>query len=158
MEIVLLAVGKLRPSYRALGNDYLRRLGRQVAVREVEVKEASRAPTVAAQREEEGRRLMERMPERARLVALTREGSGWSSEELARRLRTWLSEARPVALAIGGSHGLAPGIVGRAADRWSLGPLTLPHELARVVVAEQLYRAATILRGEPYHKGAGARR
>ena len=85
-----------------------KRLGRQVAVREVEVKEASRAPTVAAQREEEGRRLMERMPERARLVALTREGSGWSSEELARRLRTWLSEARPVALAIGGSHGLAP--------------------------------------------------
>lgn len=158
MELLLLAVGKLRPSYRTLCDDYLRRLGRQVAVREVEVKEASRAPTVRAQREEEGRRLMERMPERGRLVALTREGGGWSSEELARRLERWMAEARPVALAIGGSHGLAPELVGRAADRWSLGPLTLPHELARVVVAEQLYRAATILRGEPYHKGAGTRR
>ena len=66
-----------------------------------------------------------------------------------------MQEARPVALAIGGSHGLAPDLMAAAADRWSLGPLTLPHELARVVVAEQLYRAVTILRGEPYHKGAG---
>jgi len=156
-ELILLCVGRLRPSYRALCDDYLRRLGRHVPIREVEVKEASRAPTMDAQREEEGRRLMERVPERARLVALTREGMGWSSEELARRLQSWLAEARPVALAIGGSHGLAPGFVDRAADRWSLGPLTLPHELARVVVAEQLYRASTILRGEPYHKGAGAR-
>jgi 23S rRNA (pseudouridine1915-N3)-methyltransferase len=158
MDLTLLAVGKLRPAYRALCDEYLRRLGRHVAVREVEVKEASRAPTVDAQREEEGSRLMARMPERARLVALTREGDGWSSEELARRLQRWLAEARPVALAIGGSHGLPPGLVARAADRWSLGPLTLPHELARVVVSEQLYRASTILRGEPYHKGAGARR
>ena len=158
MDLILLAVGRLRPAYRALCDDYLRRLGRHVAAREVEVKEASRAPTVHAQREEEGGRLMGRVPERARLVALTREGGGWSSEELARRLQGWLAEARPVALAIGGSHGLAPGLVARAADRWSLGPLTLPHELARVVVAEQLYRASTILRGEPYHKGAGARR
>jgi 23S rRNA (pseudouridine1915-N3)-methyltransferase len=158
MNITLLTVGKLRPSCRALCDDYLRRLGRHVSVREVEVKEASRAATVEAQREAEGSRLMERAPERARLVALTRAGSGWSSEELARRLGSWLTEARPVALAIGGSRGLSPGLVARAADRWSLGPLTLPHELARVVVAEQLYRAATILRGEPYHKGAGARR
>ena len=158
MDLVLLTVGKLRPSYRAVCDDYLRRLQRHVSVREIEVKEASRAPTIAAQREEEGRRLMERVPERARLVALTREGSGWSSEALAGRMQGWLTEARPVALAIGGSHGLAPGLVARAGDRWSLGPLTLPHELARVVVAEQLYRASTILRGEPYHKGAGARR
>jgi 23S rRNA (pseudouridine1915-N3)-methyltransferase len=62
-----------------------------------------------------------------------------------------------VALAIGGSRGLAPDLLAVAADRWSLGPLTLPHELARVVVVEQLYRAGTMLRGEPYHKGAGDR-
>ena len=69
-----------------------------------------------------------------------------------------MEEARPLALVIGGSHGLAPDLLAAAGDRWSLGPLTLPHELARVVVAEQLYRAVTILRGEPYHKGAGDRR
>jgi 23S rRNA (pseudouridine1915-N3)-methyltransferase len=77
--------------------------------------------------------------------------------ELARRLEAWMRDARPVALAIGGSRGLDPALVAAASDRWSLGPLTLPHELARVVVAEQLYRATTILRGEPYHKGAETR-
>jgi 23S rRNA (pseudouridine1915-N3)-methyltransferase len=155
MELVLLAVGKLRPSYREAMDDYLRRLGRHVKVREVEVREASRAPTVDARRSEEAGRLLARRPAGARLVALARLGAGWSSEELARRLGRWMQEARPVALAIGGSHGLAPDLLADAGDRWSLGPLTLPHELARVVVAEQLYRAVTILRGEPYHKGAG---
>ena len=125
-------------------------------MREVEVREASRAPTVTAQRAEEAERLLARRPAGSRLVALARQGAGWSSEELARRMERWTHEARPVALAIGGSHGLAPDLLSAAADRWSLGPLTLPHELARVVVAEQLYRAVTILRGEPYHKGAGA--
>jgi 23S rRNA (pseudouridine1915-N3)-methyltransferase len=155
MELVLLAVGKLRPSYREAMDDYLRRLGRHVKVREIEVREAARAPTVAAQRSEEADRLLARRPAASRLVALARQGTGWSSEELARRLGRWMQEARPVALAIGGSRGLAPDLLAAAGDRWSLGPLTLPHELARVVVGEQLYRAVTILRGEPYHKGAG---
>jgi 23S rRNA (pseudouridine1915-N3)-methyltransferase len=150
-------VGKLRPAYRAAADEYLRRLGRHHKVREVEVREASRAPTVLAQQREEGERLRARLPAGGRLVALAREGAGWSSEELARRLGSWMREARPVALAIGGSHGLDSALLASAADRWSLGPLTLPHELARVVVAEQLYRASTILRGEPYHKGAGTR-
>jgi 23S rRNA (pseudouridine1915-N3)-methyltransferase len=154
--MVLLAVGKLRPSFRAAADDYLRRLARHVKVREVEVREAGRTRSREAQRSEEATRLLARCPPGARLVALARQGAGWSSEELARRLDRWLREARPVALAIGGSYGLAPELLTAAADRWSLGPLTLPHELARVVVAEQLYRAVTILRGEPYHKGAGA--
>jgi 23S rRNA (pseudouridine1915-N3)-methyltransferase len=153
MELVLLTVGKLRPSYRDTCDDYLRRLGRHLKVREVEVREASRSPTVNAQRVEEGARLREKMPGGARLVALARQGAGWSSEEVARRLDRWMHEGRTVVLAIGGSHGLAPELVASAGERWSLGPLTLPHELARVVVAEQLYRASTILRGEPYHKG-----
>jgi 23S rRNA (pseudouridine1915-N3)-methyltransferase len=157
MELVLLAVGKLRPSYRAAADDYLRRLGRHHKVREVEIREASRAPTLVAQQREEAERLRARLPAGARLVTLAREGAGWSSEELARRLQGWIREARPVAFAIGGSRGLDPTLLAAAADRWSLGPLTLPHELARVVVVEQLYRASTILRGEPYHKGAGAR-
>ena len=154
MELFLLTVGKLRPSYREACDDYLRRLGRYLKVREVEVREASRAPSVAAQRAEEGERLLVRRPAGSRLVALARQGTAWSSEELARQLERWRQEARPVAFAIGGSRGLSPALLA-AADRWSLGPLTLPHELARVVVVEQLYRACTILRGEPYHKGAG---
>jgi 23S rRNA (pseudouridine1915-N3)-methyltransferase len=59
-----------------------------------------------------------------------------------------------VVLLLGGSHGLGPAVLEQAAERWSLGPLTLPHELARVVVLEQLYRAFTMLEGHPYHKGS----
>jgi 23S rRNA (pseudouridine1915-N3)-methyltransferase len=154
VDLVVLAVGRLRPPLREVADDYLRRLARYGGVREVEVREASRAPTVPAQREEEAVRLAGRMPAGSRVVALAREGQGWSSAELARRMDEWRLAARPVTFVIGGSHGLAAGLLGRAERRWSLGPLTLPHELARVVVLEQLYRAYTILRGEPYHKGS----
>ena len=119
---MLLAVGKLRPSYREACDDYLRRLSRHVTVRQLEVREASRAPTAAAQRDEEAARLLARAPARARLVALTREGTAWSSEELSRQLARWMREARPVALVVGGSRGLAPGLLARAADRWRKFP------------------------------------
>jgi len=148
-----MAVGKLRPAYREACDDYLRRLGRRAKVHEVEVREAARAPTRAVQQAEEADRLRGRLPPRARVVALAREGAPWSSAELARLVERWETEARPLAFLIGGSTGLDPGLVAGADARWSLGPLTLPHELARIVVAEQLYRAGTILRGEPYHKG-----
>ena len=154
MEIALLAVGKLRPSLREACDDYLRRLSRYARVREVEVREAARAPTLASQRQQEAARLRERVPGGATVVALAREGRPLTSEALAGYMERWQLAARPLALLLGGSHGLAPELVADADLRWSLGPLTLPHELARLVVLEQLYRAFTILRGEPYHKGA----
>jgi 23S rRNA (pseudouridine1915-N3)-methyltransferase len=154
VELVILVVGRLRPAMREAADDYLRRLRRYTGIREVEVREASREPTIPAQREAEAARLAERMPAGSRLVALAREGQGWSSAELARRVDEWRLAARPVTFVLGGSNGLAPALLQQAQLRWSLGPLTLPHELARVVVVEQLYRAFTILRGEPYHKGS----
>jgi 23S rRNA (pseudouridine1915-N3)-methyltransferase len=153
MDLVIVAVGRLRSSYREACDDYLRRLSRYAKVSEVEVREASRAPTVDAQREEEAGRLLARVPGGAAVVALAREGSPWTSEELAKRMEGWRMAARPLAFVIGGSRGLARGLLASAGARWSLGPLTLPHELARVIVTEQLYRAFTIIRGEPYHKG-----
>ena len=105
MELVLLAVGKLRPSFREAADDYLRRLGRHLKVREVEVREASRAPTPAARRAEEAERLLARRPAGSRLVALARQGVGWGSEELGRRLPGWSREARPVARATVGRRG-----------------------------------------------------
>ena len=153
MEISAVAVGKLRPYYRHACDDYATRLKRYTAISEYEVKEASRAPTPAAQLAEEAKRLDAKIPRDAMMVALARDGAAWSSQELARQLERWLLVARPVALVLGGSHGLDPALLARAAHRWSLGPLTLPHELARVVVFEQVYRGFTILRGEPYHKG-----
>jgi 23S rRNA (pseudouridine1915-N3)-methyltransferase len=154
VDLVVLAVGRLRPALREVADDYLRRLSRYAGAREIEVREASRAPTIPAQRGEEAARLTARMPVGSRVVALARDGQGWTSAELARRLDEWRLAARPVTFVIGGSHGLAAALLERAERRWSLGPVTLPHELARVVVLEQLYRAFTILRGEPYHKGS----
>ncbi|HEY8256952.1 MAG TPA: 23S rRNA (pseudouridine(1915)-N(3))-methyltransferase RlmH [Gemmatimonadales bacterium] len=153
MEITLLAVGKLRPAVREVADDYIRRLGRYLRVREVEVKEAARAPTVEAQREEEGRRLGAKLAGGGVLVALAREGTQLTSRDIATHVGRWQLAARPVDLAIGGSSGLGRELLARASFRWSLGPITLPHELARVVVLEQLYRACTILSGEKYHKG-----
>jgi len=152
VRVTLLAVGRLRPHVRAAADDYLTRLARYVTVEEREVKEASRAPTVEAGQRDEHAALAAKVPPGSRLVALDRSGKTWSSEELARRLDDWRLTARPVTFVIGGSHGLAPALVAKADDTWSLGVLTLPHELARVVVLEQLYRGFTILRGEPYHK------
>ena len=154
MDLVVLAVGRLRPALREVADDYLRRLARYAGAREIEIREASRAPTIPALRGEEAGRLASSMPVGSRMVALARDGQGWTSAELARRLDEWRIAARPVAFVIGGSHGLAAALLERAERRWSLGPVTLPHELARVVVLEQLYRAFTILRGEPYHKGS----
>jgi 23S rRNA (pseudouridine1915-N3)-methyltransferase len=154
VEIALLAVGKLRPSLREACDDYLRRLSRYVRVREVEIREAARAPTLTAQRRQEAERLRERLPAGAGLVALAREGTALTSEALAGQMERWQLAGRPLALLLGGSRGLDPELIAEAQMRWSLGPLTLPHELARLVVLEQVYRAFTILRGEPYHKGA----
>jgi len=152
MDLRLLAVGKLCPAYRQAGDEYLKRLRRYASIQEVEIKEASRAPTGVVQRREEAARLRAKLPGDAFLIALDREGTYLTSEALAHQLNRWSESPRSLAFLIGGSTGLADEIRQAAAFRWSLGPLTLPHELARVVVLEQLYRAFTILRGEPYHK------
>ena len=154
METVLLAVGKLRPWCREACDEYLTRIHRYGLIAEREVREAGRAGTPALRRREETTRLEAAIPRGAMGVALDGGGPAWSSEELARRLQGWRLAARPLAVVIGGAFGLEPAFARASDHRWSLGPLTLPHELARVIVLEQWYRAWTILRGEPYHKGA----
>lgn len=152
MAIIVLAVGKLRACYREACDEYAKRLKRYRVFSEVEIREG-RGSTAAETERDEGRRMLEKVPDRAFLVALAREGTPWSSTALAGRLQQWSLESRPLAFLIGGSTGLGREVLDRAEQQWSLGPLTLPHELARVVVYEQLYRGFTILRGEPYHKG-----
>ena len=95
-----------------------------------------------------------RIPEDSRVVALTEQGEAWSSSQLAELVGRWEMEGRDVTFVIGDADGLPDDVLDRAERRWSLGPLTLPHELARVVLLEQLYRAYTIRRGEPYHRGS----
>ncbi len=105
-------------------------------------------------RGEEGKRLLARVPPGAEIVALHETGTAWDSPRLADHLARLQVGASPgAAFVVGGAYGLADEILARAAHRLALGALTLPHELARLVLSEQLYRAGTILRGEPYHKG-----
>jgi 23S rRNA (pseudouridine1915-N3)-methyltransferase len=152
MRTALLAVGRLRPVFREACDEYLARLRRYDEVVERELKEAAAAKPGPDRLKDEGHRLLEALPVDATVVVLDRRGTAWTSEGLARQVQRWRLAARPVALVLGGAAGLAADVLDRADHRWSLGPLTLPHELARVVVLEQWYRAGTILRGEPYHR------
>lgn len=134
--------------------DYARRLRGGWSLELVEVPAAKRSARSrsARLREEEGERLLAALPARAEFVALDERGTGLTSAELARRLAGWQAGGRPLALAIGGPEGLSACCLERAALRWSLSRLTLPHALVRVVVAEQIYRAWSILHRHPYHR------
>ena len=140
MRYRIVAVGRMKnAALRAVCDEYLERLRHYTKVEEHEVKDEAR--------------VLGAVPEGARLVALTRRGDEWSSVQLAEWTEKWDMDGRDVVFAIGGADTL-PDEVLRAAERlWSLSQLTLPHEVARVVVYEQLYRAHTIRRGEPYHRG-----
>ena len=151
MQIALVAVGRLRPYYRDACDDYLRRLRRHAKVAEHEVREGPDAGSGVQRREEAGR-IRGQLPKGGQVVALAIDGEGWSSEAFAERVDRWRTAARPLAFVIGGATGLDDSLLAAADVRWSLGPITLPHELARVVVCEQLYRAFSILGGTPYHK------
>ncbi len=101
----------------------------------------------------EGQRLMAQTDPKDRIVALDERGAAWSTRDLAEKLDDWRMQGRDVALLIGGADGLDDACRARADDVWSLSALTLPHALVRVVVAEQVYRAWTIIAGHPYHRG-----
>ena len=154
MRMFLVGVGRLRPALREVTDDYLRRLRRVVAIEEREAREAGQASTAALRQQQEDERILRLVPDSATITLLDVGGTPWSSEQLATQLDAWRVGARDVALVIGGAEGAGSAVRERATQRWSLGPLTLPHEIARLVVAEQLYRAAMILQGHPYHRGA----
>ena len=155
MRIHLLAVGtRLAPWVTAGFQDYATRLPREFALRLVEVPTAKRTRTasVAALLDKEGARLLAAVPPGARVLALDRDGESWDSVRLSQVINGWMLDGRDVALLIGGPDGLAGACLARAEDRWSLSPLTLPHGMVRVLVAEQIYRAFSLLRGHPYHR------
>jgi 23S rRNA (pseudouridine1915-N3)-methyltransferase len=96
--------------------------------------------------------MLRAIPRASRVVALDVGGRAWTTEQLSEQLAGWLGEGRDLSLLVGGPDGLAQECLKRAHQRWSLSLLTLPHALVRVVVAEQIYRAWSILRGHPYHR------
>jgi 23S rRNA (pseudouridine1915-N3)-methyltransferase len=151
----LLAVGEKMPAWVTEGyREYSQRLPGHLSLilKEQPVAHRGKNPDIERLKRDEGKRMLAAIPAGARAVALEIGGKPWSTEELARRMQGWMQSGGDVALMVGGPDGLAPECLARADERWSLGPMTLPHPLVRVVVAEQLYRAWSILNNHPYHR------
>jgi 23S rRNA (pseudouridine1915-N3)-methyltransferase len=159
MRIIVAAVGRLKQGpERELAASYRKRaeaVGRVFGLREIEIVEIreSRAHEAERRRIEESIAIANVIPERATIVILDERGENLDSPALAALLREWRAEDRPaVCFIIGGADGLAESLRGRAKLRLAFGKATWPHQLARVMLLEQLYRAGTILSGHPYHR------
>ena len=155
MRIHIIAVGQRMPRWvDAAFNDYAKRMPAQCRVYLVEIPAAKRTKNVDIERvlKEEGRRLLAAVPADAQVIALERRGKQKSTEQLAQALQAKLMQGKDLALLIGGPEGLAPECLKNAGEIWSLSELTLPHALVRVLVAEQLYRAWSLINHLPYHR------
>jgi 23S rRNA (pseudouridine1915-N3)-methyltransferase len=155
MKARLVAVGERAPPWVAQGfAEYQKRLSHWLPLDLVEIEPGLRGKGRDAARAtaDEGARVLAALPKGALVVALDGRGRTWSSEQLAQRLEHWRGAGRDLAFLIGGPEGHAGDVLARADETWSLGPLTLPHMLVRLVVAEQLYRAAALLANHPYHR------
>ncbi|MBN1238178.1 MAG: 23S rRNA (pseudouridine(1915)-N(3))-methyltransferase RlmH [Gammaproteobacteria bacterium] len=155
MRILLLTATNRQPAWIVDGyEDYARRLRGRCTLELIEIPLAKRTAGTPPARavEQEGERMLAAVPAAAHVVALSERGTAWSTPELAARLDEWTAIGAPVCLLVGGPDGLSPACSARAAEHWSLSRLTLPHGLVRVVAAEALYRAWSVLEGHPYHR------
>ncbi|MDB4874141.1 MAG: Ribosomal large subunit methyltransferase [Gemmatimonadetes bacterium] len=154
MQFVVAVVGKPRDANLAGAiREYETRAGRYWPLEVHEVREEpAKSGSADLVRQREGERLLAAIPSAAQVVACELTGRTMTSEQFARWMQELRERARDVAILIGGAYGLGDVVRTRATTSLALAPWTLPHELARLVLAEQVYRAGTIARGEPYHK------
>jgi len=155
MKLLVVAVGHRMPAWAEAGFvEYARRMPREARIELIALKPAARGSGQTALRvlEAEQKRIVGALPANCLRVVLDERGVLMSTAELAKRFVRWRESGRDIAFIVGGADGLAEGLKREAAFQWSLSPLTLPHALARVVLAEQLYRALTLLHNHPYHR------
>jgi 23S rRNA (pseudouridine1915-N3)-methyltransferase len=155
MKLRLLAVGNKMPAWVTEGFlEYARRMPQDCALELVEISPGHRSKSSSKEKamQQEADALLRAIRPQDHLIALDVLGKSWSTEQLGEQLGQWRMNGGDVALIIGGPDGISPELLAQARQRWSLSNLTLPHPLVRVVVAEQLYRAWTLLQGHPYHK------
>jgi 23S rRNA (pseudouridine1915-N3)-methyltransferase len=154
MALHIISVGQKMPLWVQRGfDDYAKRLNGAFALKLIEIPLQKRSKNVAIDRcqQQEGQKMLAAIPVHAKVVALDERGHSWRSVQLAEQLHHWQQHSN-VAFLIGGPEGLASDCLQRADLRWSLSALTLPHALVRVVLAEQLYRAWSLLNQHPYHR------
>ena len=154
MRIRLIAIGTRMPAWIEEGfKDYLERLPREIKLEltEIAVEHRGKNADIARLREAEGEKLLKAAGE-SRLIVFDERGDALDTIGWSKALKAWMQDGRDVALLIGGPDGHAPAVLSRAQARWSLSKMTFPHALVRVIVAEQLYRAWSVLANHPYHR------
>jgi 23S rRNA (pseudouridine1915-N3)-methyltransferase len=155
VKIRIVAVGGRMPGWvdEAYAT-YAKRMPREcrLELKEIPLGHRSRSSDVVKAIATEGERMLAAVSRSERVIALDVLGKMFDTPSLSRALDSWVHDGRDVALLVGGPDGLAPACLERAESRWSLSPLTMPHGLVRVVLAEQIYRAWSLLRGHPYHR------
>ena len=152
MQISVYAVGRKMPAWvNQASDDYIKRMPRrwQFQVREFAQAQGDSKDVIMAR---EAEALLSAIPDKAHVIALDNRGASWSTEQVAQQLERWQELGKSLIVLIGGADGLHPSVRERADQMWSLSPLTFPHPLVRVVLAEQLYRAQSLLDNHPYHR------
>jgi 23S rRNA (pseudouridine1915-N3)-methyltransferase len=155
MQLLVAAVGQRMPRWvNEAWTEYARRMppGLSLSLREIPLARRGKNADTKRLTAVESNALLAAMPSRSMKIALDVKGQSWSTEKLASNLQGWMGDGRDVGFMIGGPDGIDNDIMQTADQRWSLGPLTLPHPLVRVVLAEQIYRAWTITQNHPYHR------
>ena len=155
MQIQIINVAQKMPAWvDSACDEYLRRMPREICPRMVTIPLASRGGKQSARQLQtlEGEKILGKLEPGSLNLALTETGADWSSREWSKQLDRWLLEYPRVNLLIGGPDGLSPQCLDACQQRVSLGRMTMPHALVKIVLVEQLYRAWTILKGHPYHR------
>ncbi|WP_455199824.1 23S rRNA (pseudouridine(1915)-N(3))-methyltransferase RlmH [Kaarinaea lacus] len=155
MQIYLIAIGQRMDAWvKQAYDEFAKRLPHECRLRLIEIPASKRTKNTDVQRiiREEGERLLAAIPSNSLVYALDSTGQQWSTEKLADQMDLWLADGRDVALLIGGPDGLSEQCKTRADASLSLSKLTFPHPLVRIIIAEQIYRAWSILKGHPYHR------
>src|SRR3990167_3692758 len=155
MKIRLLTITHKSPSWIQEGyEDYAKRLPPHCSLEVVEIPAEKRTANADLKRltEREGEKMLAAIKPNHRVIAMDIGGSLWSTEELSANLKRWLQDGKNIDLLVGGPEGLSPACLQKAEQKWSLSPLTFPHFLVRLIVAEQIYRAHSILQQHPYHR------
>ena len=155
MQIDLICVGQKMPSWVETGfNEYIKRLPPTCRLNLIEIplRKRTKNADLARLQQKEGEQMLSMIAQGTYVMALDEHGQMWNTQQLALKLAYWMQESPKVALLIGGPEGLAKACLQKAQQQWSLSALTLPHQLVRIIVAEQLYRAWSLLNNHPYHR------
>lgn len=155
MRFVILSVGHKIPEWITTGfSEYSRRMPREARIELIEIKPEPRTSgkTTSQLLEMEARRILAAVPQNTPCIALDERGSNWTTKQLSDRMRQWMTEGHDVAFIIGGADGLHESVKKSARHLLALSALTLPHAMVRVLLAEQLYRAHSLLHNHPYHR------